>query len=556
MDTKQTSFTDRESLWQLLKQESGGQWDVIIVGGGIIGAGVLREAARRGLKALLVEQRDFAWGTSSRSSKMVHGGLRYLSQGDLKLTRHSVQERERLIEEAPGLVERIGYYFLLRKGQFPGRFVMNFVLTVYDKLAGIKDHRYVDKKTVVQQFPGIRSEGLKGASYYTDTAVDDARLVLRVLQEAIQAGGQVMNYVQAKSLIKEPLAQNGEPSAEDGKPSASEGEPGQIRGIVVEDVSQVQEEAAGEQLELRADAVINATGAWADRLRQEVIDEKRIRPLRGSHLVFPHDKLPVEAALTLFHPEDKRPVFVFPWEGATLVGTTDFDHSEELDTEASITQDEVDYLMLILSTHYPNIALGPEDAISSYSGVRPVIGSDSNKDPSKERRDDAVWAEKGLVTVSGGKLTTFRLTAINALDAARPWLKKSSSNAGDDRIFAAPDTRAPRGSWLSRMGGRYGKNVEHLLACAHEGEQDLIATTQFCLAECRWAARHEAVMHLDDLLLRRTRLGLLLKNGGEELFPEMEKICLQELGWDDIKWQNEVARYRLIWQKHYSLPQQ
>lgn len=542
MNSKPTSFSNREPLWQSLKSESGSQWDVIIVGGGIIGAGVLREAARRGLKALLVEQRDFAWGTSSRSSKMVHGGLRYLAQGDLKLTRHSVRERERLLREAPGLVERIGYYFLLRKGQFPGRFVMGMVLSVYDMLAGIKDHYYVDKKTVIEQFPGVESRDMKGACYYTDTAVDDARLVLRVLQEAIQAGGQVLSYVRAKNLIKTPSTEN----------NAG----GQVCGLLVQDVSFLEGEEAGEQLELRAPVVINATGAWADRLRSEVINEKRIRPLRGSHLVFPHKLLPVDAALTLFHPQDKRPVFIFPWEGATLVGTTDFDHQEDMDVEASITQEEVEYLLEILAIHYPGSKLGPEHVISSYSGVRPVIGSDKNKDPSKERRDDAVWAEKGLVTVSGGKLTTFRLAAINALDAARLWLKKPFSDASDDRIFTAPDTQFPRGSWLSRMGGRYGSNVEHLLAYAHEGEQDLIAETQFCLAECRWAARHEAVMHLDDLLLRRTRLGLLLKNGGEELFPEMEKICLQELGWDDIKWQNEVARYRLIWQKHYSLPLQ
>jgi glycerol-3-phosphate dehydrogenase len=502
----------------------------------------LREAARRGLKALLVEQRDFAWGTSSRSSKMVHGGLRYLAQGDLKLTRHSVRERERLLKEAPGLVERIGYYFLLRKGQFPGRYVMGMVLSIYDKLAGIKDHYYVNKKTVLEQFPGVQSRDIKGACYYTDTAVDDARLVLRVLQEAIQAGGQTLNYVRAKNLIKTPSTEN----------SAG----GQVCGLLLEDVSSLAGEEGGEQLELHAPVVINATGAWADRLRSEVINEKRIRPLRGSHLVFPHKILPVDAALTLFHPQDKRPVFIFPWEGATLVGTTDFDHQEDMDTEASITQGEVEYLMQILAIHYPDSKLGPEHIISSYSGVRPVIGSDKNKDPSKERRDDAVWAEKGLVTVTGGKLTTFRLTAVNALNAAQAWLVTSQSNETDDRIFTAPDTRAPRGSWLSRMGGRYGSNVDHLLAYAHEGEQDLIAETQFCLAECRWAARHESVVHLDDLLLRRTRLGLLLKNGAEALFSELQEICRQEMGWGDVRWQNEVSRYRLIWQKHYSLPPQ
>jgi len=538
MNSKQTSFTDREALWQELRKEPDTHWDVIIVGGGIIGAGALREAARRGLKALLIEQRDFAWGTSSRSSKMVHGGLRYLAQGDLKLTRHSVTERERLVEEAPGLVERIGYYFLLRKRQFPGRFAMNLVLTVYDMLAGIKDHRYVDKNTVIQQFPGIESENLKGACYYTDTAVDDARLVLRVLQEAIEHGGQVLNYVKANKLLKEPSASD----------------EGQVCGILVENVAQPGGE--GEQLQLHAPVVINATGVWADRLRSEIIDEKRVRPLRGSHLVFPYKLLPVDAALTLFHPEDKRPVFIFPWEGATLVGTTDVDHPDNMDTEPSITQEEVDYIMQIIAIHFPDSKLGCEDVISSYSGVRSVIGSGKGLDPSKERRDYAVWAEKGLVTVSGGKLTTFRLTAIHALNDAQAWLKSSGHKEREDHIFTRPDTQAPRGSWLSRMYGRYGSNTDPLLAYGKEGEQDLIQQTQFCLAECRWAARHESVVHLDDLLLRRTRLGLLLKNGAEELFPDLENICQQELGWDQSTWEEETSRYRAIWQRHYSLPQQ
>lgn len=538
MNRTPLTFTNRKALWQQLRQQPDTHWDVVIVGGGIIGAGVLREAARRGLKALLVEQRDFSWGTSSRSSKMVHGGLRYMSQGDLKLTRHSVGERERLLKEAPGLIERIGYYFLLRKGKFPGRWAMGLVLTVYDWLAGIKDHYYVNKETVAKEFPGIRSNDLKGASYYTDTAVDDARLVLRVLQEAIQAGGQVMNYVQAKNLLKVDSADHS----------------GQVRGLVVEDVASLDREKNGEQLQLNASVVINATGAWADRLRSEVIDEKRIRPLRGSHLIFSRRQLPCEAALTLFHPEDKRPVFIFPWEGATLIGTTDTDHQDDLDTEASITQQEVDYLMRILTDYFPDCQLGIEDIISSYSGVRPVIGSDTNKDPSKERRDDAVWAERGLVTVSGGKLTTFRLTAINTLNAAQVWLPEREPAESGDQVFTVPDSQPARGSWLSRMHGRYGNNATHLLANAQEGELDLIGTTEFCLAECRWAAEHESVVHLDDILLRRTRLGLLLSNGAEELFASVEKICQQVLGWDNIKWQQEESRYRAIWQQHYSLP--
>ena len=201
MSDSQPTFNDRATLWAELQQDSQ-QWDMVIVGGGIIGAGILRESARRGLNAVLLEQRDFAWGTSSRSSKMVHGDLRYIAQGDIQLTRESLQERERLLQEAPGLIERMGYYFTVRKGRFPGRIAFSLLLALYDFIAGIKKHHYLKRAEVQQHFPGINSEGLKGACYYTDTVTDDARLVLRILQEAIAAGGCAANYVKVESLRK------------------------------------------------------------------------------------------------------------------------------------------------------------------------------------------------------------------------------------------------------------------------------------------------------------------------------------------------------------------
>jgi len=467
---------------------------------------------------------------------MVHGGLRYLSQGDIKLTRHSLRERERLLKEAPGLIKRMGYYFTLRKGQFPGRLAMAIVLSIYDRLAGIKDHYHIDSSTLAKQFPGINQQNLKGASYYTDTVVDDARLVLRVLQEAIQAGGHALNYVKAIKLIKDPSTT---------KPGDS-----QVCGVIVENTE------TDEQLALHAPVVINATGAWADCLRREVVDEKRIRPLRGSHLVFSRRQLAVEGALALLHPDDNRPVFVFPWEGVTVVGTTDVDHNESLHTEASITNKEIDYLLKITGLYFPDNKLGRKDVISSYSGVRPVIGSDKSRDPSRERRDYAVWADKGLITVSGGKLTTFRLTAIDTLNAAQPWLKKTGVNESDQQVFSRADTHEHESedSWLNRLNGRYGNNAAHLLARSDKTELELIADTKFCLAECRWALKHESVIHLDDLLLRRTRLGLIIKNGAEVLFPDLKNICQQELGWDAERWESELLRYRDIWRQHYSLP--
>jgi glycerol-3-phosphate dehydrogenase len=531
MNAQHTGFTDRDGLWQSL-EEGTQDWDLVVVGGGIIGAGILREAARRGLKALLVEQRDYAWGTSSRSSKMVHGGLRYISHGDIKLTRDSLRERERLLREAPGLVERMGYHFTLRKGVFPGRIPFAMVLWLYDKLAGIKDHRYLSTASFKEHYSGVSTDGLTGAMYYTDTVTDDARLVLRVLQEATAAGGAAMNYTCATALVKQQ---------------------GQVAGVVLQNVD------SGARVEVRCKAVINATGAWADRLRNEVNPEKRIRPLRGSHLVLPRERLPVPDSLSLLHPIDKRPVFIFPWEGATVVGTTDLDHRDDVDQEASINTQELDYLLQVIQLMYPDRGITEADIISTWSGVRPVIGSDKSTDPSKERRDHAVWVDGGMVTVSGGKLTTFRLIALDALAAAAPVLGNMPVREASDAIFQLPEISAEQlgtgdAQWAKRLIGRYGNHAQLLLSQASAQERELIEDTQFCLAECRWAARHESVLHLDDLLLRRTRLGSLLKNGAESLFPAVKAICESELKWDESRWQVEEARYREIWRKHYYLP--
>jgi len=531
MSVQSTTFTDRQALWKTL-QQGDSSWDMVIVGGGIIGAGVLREAARRGIKALLVEQQDFASGTSSRSSKMVHGGLRYISHGDIKLTKDSLRERERLLQEVPGLIDRMGYFFTLKKGQFPGRFVFSMLLALYDWLAGIKNHRYFNKDSIQQQFSGINSHGLKGAMYYTDTVTDDARLVLRVLQDATEAGGVAVNYMKVESLLKTE---------------------GRVTGVVIKNIH------SAEHVEIQCKSVVNATGAWADRLRNEVNSEKRIRPLRGSHLVLPMAKLPIDDALTLFHPVDKRPVFIFPWEGTTVVGTTDLDHSEDLDEEPVISKQELEYLLEAVAALFPQHSLSRDDIISTWSGVRPVIGSDDARDPSKERRDHAVWNDNGLVTVSGGKLTTFRLIALDAIAAAAETLGKKAVLESDDSIFKAPgittnELNIEDKQWARRLIGRYGKHAKALIAEASDAERLPIENTAFCLAECRWAARNESVVHLDDLMLRRTRLGSILKSGGESLFPAIEKICAQELDWNAEVWKNELARYQEIWRTRYYLP--
>lgn len=522
-------FTDRDQLLQQMHLGRSTQWDIIIVGGGITGAGVLREAVRRGYRALLLEQKDFAWGTSSRSSKMIHGGLRYLAQGDIKLTRHSLTERERLLREAPGLIERMGYNFTLRKGIFPGRWAFSLILWIYDRLARIRDNRYYSKQQILAKFNGLEQQDLQGACYYTDAVTDDARLVLRVLQESIAAGGCALNYTPVNELLTES---------------------GEVVGVELQD--------GDKTLSLKASIVVNATGAWADRLRNKVNPEKRVRPLRGSHLVLPQHRLPVPEVLALMHPLDKRSVFIFPWEGTTVVGTTDLDHSAALDSEVSIAAQEVDYLLQAANSQFPEQNISTADVISCFAGVRPVIGSDKSKDPSKERRDHAVWTDRGLITVSGGKLTTFRLIALDVIAAAENYLPRPQPYT-DDCIFT-PTTTPPELLFptdtgrSSRLLGRFGSCATRLLADTDPSEHALIEGTGFSLAECRWAARHEAVHHLDDLLLRRTRLGLLLPKGGEQLFAALRGICLDELGWTTSDWDRELVRYRELWQRYYSLP--
>lgn len=510
------------------------EWDLVIVGGGITGAGILLEAARRGLKVLLIEQRDFAWGTSSRSSKLVHGGLRYLKEGKFQLTRESVQERQNLMREAAGLVDQQSFAFADYKGRKPGRWMFALGLAIYDRMAGQRARHYYPFDEFLQLAPHILRDGLSGGMCYVDAKTDDARMVLRVLQEAHSYGGLAINYLAARSLLREGV-----------------GLSAKVNGLELLDA------ISGATHRVHAKVVISATGAWADGLRQQQGAPAKLRPLRGSHLVFPAWRLPVAQAISLMHPQDGRPVFCFPWEGATLVGTTDVDHRADLQIEASITADEVDYLMAALAFQFPQLALSLDDVLATYAGVRPVIDT-GKADPSKEGRDHAVWLEQGLLTVTGGKLTTFRLIALDALKHVAVLLPHWKQTLTLTPLFhpapALPNDKRLSSGQGQRLQGRYGQHAAAVLAAAQLGELETIAGTDTMWLELRWAARNEAVMHLEDLLLRRTRLGLLLRGGGIELLPRIRAICQSELGWSDVRWDAEQLAYLSLWQKNYSLP--
>ena len=534
-------------------------WDMLIIGGGITGAGIAREAARRGLAVLLIEQKDFSWGTSSRSSKMVHGGLRYIASGDYKTTLLSVRERERMLSEAGGLVNEMHYVMPHYKGKFPPPWMFNTLLRVYDRLAGKRYFKYFKKDAFLRLNSGIKQHNLLGASQFSDAVTDDSRLVMRVLDEAIHDGAYATNYLKAESLITN--------------------EQGLVVGAKLSDTSDIAVENNAKNYDVYAKVVVSATGAWADTLRMQASGQteqtfhKQIRPSRGSHLVVSQERLPIMQAYTLLHPTDKRALFVFPWENRSVIGTTDLDHPPLDDEEVGITNDEVDYLLTAVNELFDHTDISRADVISTWAGVRPLI-SDSNAhgdakrvSPSKEKRDHSVWLDNNLVTVSGGKLTTFRLIALDVIEMCQKVLALDDSDAVDDntqydsQVFSTVVPTNEKFVTLSpqlqqRLLGFYGLQLDTLLKLAHDDDLTYVTDSNTIWAEIRFAARYEQVIHLDDLLLRRTRLGLILPHGAMMplISPRLEQICQQELGWDGQKWQQEVSRYKELWQRYYYLP--
>lgn len=517
----------------LARLRDGPPLDALIVGGGVTGAGIALEFARTGLRVGLVEARDYASGTSSRSSKLVHGGLRYLAQGDIRLTRESVRDRTELLRAAPGLVRPLGFLLPVRAGDKYGRLILGLGLAAYDFFAGVHTRRWHDTESLLADAPVLSPKGLKGGWSYLDAETDDARLVLRVLAEARRFGALTVNRVAAKSLV---------------------------RGANGVDGALIHDEVEGKSLDVKARCVINAAGVWSDRLRVEVGGKPKLRPLRGSHLLFEAWRFPLAQAIALFHPDDRRSLFAVPWEGSTLIGTTDVDHRDDLDREPGITRAEFDYILRAARVEFPNLELTEADVVSTWSGVRPVIASGSNVDPSKETRDSLILEEDGLITVTGGKLTTFRSTALQALRRATDRLPELNRAHAEAQLFAAPSAatiEALRDSppeVTARWLARYGDDALEVSRCAGADELRTIRHTGAAWAELRWACRSEQVVHLDDLLLRRTRLGLLLRDGAAGLLPRVKDIAQSELGWSDSRWNEEVAAYAQLIARSYGVP--
>ncbi len=518
----------RQQTWQ----DFDALWDVIVIGGGITGAGIFNMAAQKGLKVALLEARDFGFGTSSRSSKLVHGGIRYLKNRQLDVVRESVKEREKLIRESDSLVDPLAFIFPSYEHNLDESKMMRLGVIVYDLMAPKWQHRNLSAAHVKRALPALDSAHLVGGVKYFDSRVDDSQLVLRVIMDGIRFGGKALNYAPVTGLCKS--------------------KDGHVEGVVVQDDTGALEPGT---IELRGNVIINATGPWSDEVREQVSGEPKLRRLRGSHLIFSQEKLPLNAAVTMLHPRDNRALFAIPWENRTMVGTTDLDHDLHED-ETRITVEEVAYLLEAANHAFNGSKITESDVISTFSGLRPVINTHAAT-PSKESRAHQFWEEDGLITIAGGKLTIFRVMAADVLNYCSERLPNSPTFTPHAPCFIHPEplTRQSLNNidWVM-MAGRLGKDVNAFFKTSDPDLLRPIEPMPEFWAELVWAAKNEAVVHLDDLLLRRVRFGLLIENGGLDQMEKIRALVQEPLGWSDASWRTEAARYEHIWRENYSLP--
>jgi glycerol-3-phosphate dehydrogenase len=530
-------------------------FDVLIVGGGITGAGCALDAASRGLRTALVERDDFASGTSSKSSKLVHGGLRYLQQGDVRLVYEALHERQRLRRNAPHLVKVLPFLlpvFTGKGGVVPKKLAraLGSIMWMYDLTGGLrigKLHKRISVEETLHHMPTLRRDRLAPSYLYYDAQADDARLTLAIARTAaLDHGAAVANGVDVVGVSK------------DGQ--------GRARGVQVE-------AAVGrgtEQFEIRADAVVNAGGVWADEIR--ALDEQEhpntIRPAKGIHITVPWSKVRNDIAAVVPVPKDKRSVFVVPWGELTYVGTTDTDYDGPLD-DPQCTAEDITYLLDAIN-HSITTDLTEHDVVGTWAGLRPLVrdaGSERTADLSRRHR--VMRSPSGVVTVTGGKLTTYREMAADAIDEA---LENVLSNGRDGRPsvlervqrhsrtkrlrlrgaegyddvahlrVAALDARA-----LEHLADRYGGESRVLLAMIERDAalaEPLVAGLPYLRAEAVYAARYEMARTLDDVLSRRTRARLLARDDSARAADEVAALLAPHLGWDRDEQDRQVARYR------------
>jgi glycerol-3-phosphate dehydrogenase len=535
----------------------GSPVDVLIVGGGINGAGIARDAARRGLSVALVEMNDLAFGTSSRSSKLIHGGLRYLEQYEIGLVFESVSERRILMDLAPHLVNPLGFLFPVYRGSKHRFFVIKAGMWLYDGLSlfrSPKRHRTLTPADVEKVESALRREGLQGATLYYDCSTDDARLTLETALDALRAGATIATWTRAERFV-------------------SEG--GRVRGLVVRDV------LGGETREIRAGVVINATGPWADRTLAlprdggSVPAPRLLRTTKGVHVVVEREKLPLHHAVVCVHPSDQRVLFAIPWGDRTYIGTTDTDDPGDPAT-VHASREDVEYLLAAARAYFPAHPIGPGDVISTWAGLRPLVDDGGGKvsESQVSREHKIVVGRDGVITVAGGKLTTYRRMSAEVVDTAVQMLRMTGAlgrrdleSARTDKVplpgaegWPEDDDAGKVASQAIELSGKrlapdvarnlaetYGMRALEIaarVAAAPELGERLIEGRPEIVAQVDFAAEQELAATLCDALIRRTQVFFRDRDQGLGCAERVADRMAQILGWDAATRGRELARYR------------
>nr|WP_078545245.1 glycerol-3-phosphate dehydrogenase/oxidase [Litchfieldia alkalitelluris] len=497
------SGKQRESVLQASEHE---RYDVIIIGGGITGAGIALDATTRGLKTALFEMQDFAAGTSSRSTKLIHGGLRYLKQFEIKLVADVGKERAIVYENGPHVTTPEWMLLPIYKGGTFGKFSTSIGLRLYDFLAGVKRYerrKMLNRKETLNKAPLLKKEGLLGGGYYVEYRTDDARLTIEVVKKAVEQGAQAVNYTKVESLLYE-----------DEK----------VSGVVVKDL------VTGKEYKVLAKRVINATGPWVDQIRE--IDgskeNKTLKLTKGVHIVIDQKKFPLKQAI-YYDTKDGRMVFAIPREGKTYVGTTDTFYQDDL-ASPTVTKEDCDYLITTIHDMFPKVKLTLVDIESSWAGLRPLIHEDG-KNPSEISRKDEIWQSKsGLITIAGGKLTGFRKMAEQVVDTMIESLDKeqdmplgtcktknlpiSGGDVGgskDYKQFLAKKTRQLLKYDLDKMTADklvrlYGSNIDRIIDYMKEDDSNAPKTDLplYVQAMLLYSLEHEMTLNPLDFFVRRT----------------------------------------------------
>ena len=545
-------MSTRKEMWEKL----GTNVDVLVVGGGITGCGVARDAVRRGLSVALVEMQDLAFGTSSRSSKLVHGGLRYLEHYEFGMVFESLSERRILLDLAPHLVNPLGFLFPVYKDARQSLFMINAGMWLYDGLSlfrSPKRHKTLKPKEVGEEEPCLTRENLKGAPLYYDCATDDARLTLETALDAAECGATIATWAKVKGFLKTPE--------------------GRVQGAMVKNL------LTGEIKEVKAKVVINATGPWTDATMSMSAPQKQgvLRPTKGVHIVVDRKKLPINNAVVCFHPTDERVLFAIPWGDRTYIGTTDTDYKGN-PGEVAADSNDVSYLIDAAAAYFPEHPIDRGDVLSTWAGLRPLIAPpiDENGEVSTaqvSREHEILVGNDGLITIAGGKLTTYRKMSAEVVDRAVDLLRlmgtlpKDLKEAKTDRHplpggvgWPEDDDHAAVASTIQEAsGGVLTEATSRLLAdtygmrgvpvaslCKENNElaEAIVPHRPEILAQVVWAAREELCATVSDVMIRRTQLYFREENQGLDAVDKVAALLASELGWSDDEKANHIAMYQ------------